>query len=415
MRGLPSAAMPLDVLYLNPAFPTEMAQFCTSLATAGARVLGVGDTPAQGLPDRVRRALSDYLVVPSLMDEDDALARIVGWLGARRPDRIETNWEPVLGLAARLRERLGVAGLGPSQIGPLRDKEQMKARIAQAGLPVDRPIRVRSAAQAHEAAKQLGYPVILKPVDGAGSADTSRVDDAAGLTAALARLGHLDQALVERFVVGTEHTFEALCAEGRPIFTSVSTYEPNTLTARREGWISPIIFCHRHVDAPALRAGSALGRAAIQALGVQSGFVHMEWFRTEGAPARFGELAARAPGARMVDLINFANDIDLYRAWADVVLSRTPTIRQDRPYAAALVFKRAHGEGRIRTIEGLQSFLARHAGRIAHLELTPIGAPRRDWRSTFLGDGVIAVRDPDEGRCWEVAREAASTIRLIAE
>jgi len=406
--------MPLDVLYLNPAFPAEMAQFCTSLAVAGARVLGVGDAPPSSLPDPVRAALVDYLQVPSLLDEDDVLRRIGPWLGGRRPQRVETNWEPVLRLAARLREALGAPGLTVEQIAPLRDKERMKQRIALAGLPVDLPVRARSADQARRAAQALGYPVILKPVDGAGSTDTHRVDNAAALDALLAGLGHLNEALIERFVSGSEHTFEALCVGGTPIFTSVSTYEPNTLTARREGWISPIIFCHREIQAPWLRPGLALGAGAIAALGVQTGFVHMEWFRTADGQARFGELAARAPGARMVDLINYANDLDLYRAWADAVLDRPATIAATRPYAAALVFKRAQGHGRIREIQGLDRFLGRHRARVVHVELTPIGAPRRDWQSTFLGDGVIVVRDPDEARCWEVAREAATSIQLLA-
>ncbi len=404
----------MDVLYLSPAFPPENVAFTRGLAAVGARVVGVGDTPAHELPAGLRGVLLDYLQVPSMLEEDDALRRTSAWLGGRRPDRVETNWEPAVLFAARLRERLGLPGLGVEATRVFRDKDAMKHQIAATGLPAVPAVRVRSAAEAHAHAARVGYPVLLKPVAGAGSADTLRADDPRALDAVLGRLGHLAEACLEPFVIAQEHTFEALSVDGVPVFESVSTYAPNTLEARQNAWISPIIFCRRDVADPAIGAGVALGRAAIGALGMRTGFSHMEWFQRDDGSALFGEMACRAPGANMVDLMNYANDLDLFVAWARCVVHGRLGVEVRRPYNAAIIFKRAHGEGRIAGVEGLRPFLERHGRHVARVDLLPVGAPRRDWRATFLSDGNLVVRHPDAAACWEIAREAAATIHLYA-
>ncbi len=65
------------VLYLNPGFPAEMPNFVMGLAEVGATVVGVGDMPRQALPDRCKRALSNYIQISSLFDEERAFREIV--------------------------------------------------------------------------------------------------------------------------------------------------------------------------------------------------------------------------------------------------------------------------------------------------------------------------------------------------
>lgn len=404
----------MDVLFLSPAFPPEVGAFTRALARVGARVVGVGDVPASALPASVRRALVHYIQVPTLLDEADVTRRVLDELGDARPDRVETHWEPVTLLAAQLRERLGVEGLDVQATRTFRDKDRMKAVVAAAGLPVVVAARVRTAAEAHAQAEKLGFPVIVKPVAGAGSADTLRADDPASLDRILGAVAHHGEVVIEPFVDADEHTFEAVCIQGEPVFTSVSTYLPNTLDARSNEWISPVILCRRHLDSSELSGGLDLGLGALRALGMGTGFAHMEWFRHADGRVSFGEAACRAPGANMVDLMNYANDIDLYMEWARCVVHGSFQAQVRRPFAAAIVFKRAVGHGRIAAVEGLDRFLSRHGHWVRRVDLLPLGAERRDWTSTFLSDGNLVVRHPDEQRCLDMAREAARSITLYA-
>jgi len=402
----------MDVLFLSPNYPPEMQQFTRGLAEVGARVHGVGDTPVHELAHSVRKHLTSYLHVPAMGDLDDVRRRIHAWLGGRRPDRLEALWEPVTLLAAQLREDLKLGGMSVDTVRGFRDKPLMRERVERAGLRIPRTVRVRTMAEARAALALVGFPAILKPVDGAGGADTHRVADLAGFEAALATMRHVPEATVEEYIEGEELTYETLCIDGQIVYESVCRYAPAVLVARRNEWISPIILALRGVEAPDVAPGVALGRAAVIALGMGTGMTHMEWFRKADDTVVFGEIACRPPGANMVDLMNYADDGDLYVDWAAALCRGRILPRAPRPWSSAIVFKRAHGQGHIRHIEGLDAFVEKHRPWVARVDVLPIGAPRRDWTQTFLADGNLVVRHASEATCLLVRMSDHSGIWL---
>jgi biotin carboxylase len=404
----------MNVLFLSPNYPPEMQQFTRGLAEVGARVFGVGDTPESALPVHVRRHLAGYLHVPAILDEEDVTRRVLAWLGGVKPDRIEGLWEVVALLAARLRERLGVAGMSVDTVLGFRDKVLMKERVAAAGLRVPHSARAHRDEEIRAFAQRHGFPLIVKPVDGAGSANTFRVGSPQELDHALSQIRSLPEASVEEFVTGQEFTYETVCVDGKPLFESVSAYYPNVLEARKQEWISPIIFTFRDPYRTDLATGVRMGRDVLRTLGMGTGFSHMEWFRDSAGQAIFGEVACRPPGANMVDLMNYANDLDLFREWARVAVDGRFGESLARPWNAAIVFKRARGEGHIRGVEGLEPFVARYRPWLARVDLLPVGAPRRNWKQTFLADGNLVIRHPDPDACLAMAQEAAASIQMYA-
>ena len=170
----------------------------------------------------------------------------------------------------------------------------------------------------------------------------------------------------------------------------------------------------RRPGAGPLRAGLELGLGVLEALGYRDGFTHMEWFLTPSGEAVFGEIGCRPPGARSVDVMNYACDFDGFTAWAEAVCHGRITQKVERRWNACQIVKRAHGEGRIRRIEGLESVLARFGEHICSLELLPVGAPRRNWRATLLSDGYLVVRHPHLGTCLEMSEAIARDLHLHA-
>ncbi|MBM4360770.1 MAG: ATP-grasp domain-containing protein [Deltaproteobacteria bacterium] len=295
-----------------------------------------------------------------------------------------------------------------------RDKVTMRERVAAAGVRVPRFERVRSTAEVWEAAERVGYPLIYKPVAGAGSADTWRASSAVELEDALRRVRHVAEASVEELIEGDEYTYETISVEGSPVYEGCTRYFPNVLEARKNEWISPIIFTLRDREAAELADAVAMGRKALAALGMITGFTHMEWFRARNGEAVFGEVACRSPGANMVDLMNYAADVDLFTEWARAVIHGQIDAPLGQKYHAAIVFKRAKGRGRIVGSTGLEAFLRKHGPHVARLDFLPVGARRRDWTQTFLGDGNLVVRHPDRATALAMAREAAATVHLHA-
>ena len=123
-----------------------------------------------------------------------------------------------------------------------------------------------------------------------------------------------------------------------------------------------------------------MGEAVVKALNFRTGFTHMEWFKTPSGEAVFGEIAARPPGAHLVDLINYASDIDVFTGWAEAICHGHFTQTVDRKYNAAWIYKRAEGEGVFHKIEGLAPLMAELGEHVMLLDLLPIGAPRRNWK-----------------------------------
>ena len=406
--------MPVRILFLSPGYPPEMQQFTRALAKVGASVLGVGDTPAHALPASVRAALDDYLQVPSALDEADVTTRLERWLVGRSVDRVETNWEPLAFLAADLRARWDLPGMRRDVVTGFRDKVVMRERVASAGVRVPMSARVRSHREAWEAAERIGFPLIFKPVAGAGSADTWRASSKEELEAVLESTAHVAEASVEELIEGDEYTCETICVDGSPVYESSTRYYPNVLEARKKEWISPFIMTLRDRRSSPVAEGVAMGRKALAALGMTTGFTHLEWFYPAGGEPVFGEVAARAPGANMVDLMNYAGDVDLYVEWARAVVEGRVLVPPEQKYHAAIVFKRAKGSGRIAGSEGLDAFLAKYRPHVARVDFLPIGAPRRDWTKTFLADGNIVVRHVEHDATLAMAREAAATIHLYA-
>jgi hypothetical protein len=405
----------MRVVFLSPAYPAEMAHFTRGLAEVGATVYGVGDTPRDALPAGVKPFLADYLTVPRMLDEDDVMNRVSDWLRGHSIDRVLTNWEPLVILAARLRERWGMPGMSVDTVRGFRDKELMKSRLRAAGLRVPRSRRVRTAAEVREAAEEIGYPLILKPIAGAGCNDTFMVSSPSELERTLPRLGGVSEASCEEYVAGDELTFDTLCIRGRPVFENVTQYLPKPLEASQREWISPIAISIRDLEQPALAGGIALGRAVLDVLGMGDGFTHMEWFLTPKGEAVFGEIACRPGGAGIVDQMNFTCDVDLYREWARVACHGYFEASTTRKYNVGLVFKRAKGWGNITRIEGLHEWLRGCGPWVVSENLSRPGTPRRDWKQTQVADGRVIVRHPDFEDALRMCRAAATDIQIYAQ
>ena len=405
----------MRVVFLAPSYPPEMIEYTRGLAEVGAEVYGVGDAPRAALPARVRPYLAGYLQVPRILDEDDVIDRVTAWLRGREIDRILANWEPLVILAARLRDRFGMPGMSADVVRGFRDKELMKERVRASGLRVPRSRRVQTEREIRAAAEEIGFPLILKPIAGAGSADTYRVDSPKMLDETIPKMRDVKEASCEEFVVGEEFTFDTVCIGGKPAYENIAAYLPKPIEMRSIEWISPVIITVKDMYQPRLQPGVKLGRKVLGALGMDDGFTHMEWFLTPKGEAVFGEIGCRPGGAHLVDQMNYTSDIDLFREWARVVCWNDFAVDARRKYNTGIIFKRAMGQGRVTRIDGLGNWLRDAGPACVEEKLLRPGTQRRDWKQTLLSDGHVMVRHPDWQEAYRLSFAAATGIKLYAE
>jgi biotin carboxylase len=329
-----------------------------------------------------------------------------------RPDVLFGAYEQLQVPLAEERERLGLAGISSEAARNFRDKARMKRVLRAAGLPCARHGLAGTAAEAHAFAQAVGFPLVVKPPEGAGSVATFRAADPRELDAALAAAPPSPErpVLLEEFVVGDEHSLETISIGGRAVWHSLTQYFPNPLDVLRHPWIQWCVVLPREVDDPAFDDIRAVGADALRALGMGTGLSHMEWFRRRDGSVAIGEVGARPPGAQITTLVSRATDTDFVRAWAELMVFGTFTPPQRR-YAAGIAYLRAQGDprGRIRAVHGLDR-LSDHAKRLAtDWQLPAVGAAPRP---TYEGDGWVLVRHPDTMVVRDALREIVETVRV---
>jgi len=404
----------LNVIMIAPGYPPEMPYFVRGFAQNGGRVYGVGDQPEHEIPPMARQNLSAYLRVPNLVDEGAVVDAIKRWTAPITVERVICLWEPGVLLAARTREALGVKGMSVEQANWFRDKDVMKEQVGRAGIRVPKHMSARTFAEVRAAAEKVGYPLIIKPIAGAGSMDTFRVDSPEELDAAVLKVSSYDQVNIEEFIDGEEFTFDTVCSNGKVHFWNIGYYRPRPLVARSTEWISPQTLCLRDLDDPRLKGGVEMGFAVLEALEFDTGFTHMEWYLKPDGETVFGEIAARPAGANTVDLMNYVCDTDLFVGYPEAELKGTFSQPTQRLYNSVNIFKRAQGQGRIRHIEGLDRIMRDFGQWILHVDLLPVGAQRRNWIQTLLSDGYVTLRHPDLQTAMDMADRVGTDLQLYA-
>ncbi len=404
----------MKVLWISPHYPPEMLEFTRGLAEVGATIIGVSDQPQAQLPQAVKHSLKAYIQAP-IFDEDRAVDAIVRGLGRVEVDRVETLWEPCVVLAAKVRKALGIPGMTPEVALRFRDKGLMKEAAIAGGVRVPKAVRIRTVNEAWAAAEVVGFPLIIKPIAGAGTADTFRCFEPKMLENALQRMGHVPVCSVEEYIDGDEFTYDTVCIDGVPAFENVAQYHPRPIEGRTNEWISPAQHVFRNPLIPELMPGIDLGRRTLKALGMTTGFTHMEWYRKPDGEVVLGEIACRSGGGKLVDMMNLSNDFDVYREWARAVCWKSFEAKAHRRYFVGMVFKRAQGRGRISRIDGLDRVRARCGKWLVEEGLLPVGAHRRDWKATLLSDGHITVRHPELSECMAMMKTAIIDLRMYAE
>jgi len=326
----------MNVVFLSPNFPHQFYLFCTALRSAGATVLGIGDSPEPELRQELREALAEYVYLPKL-DDYDAVLRAFAGLTSRhgKVDRLDSHNEHWLGIEARLREDFNVAGQRPAEAERHRSKAGMGLVYRSAGIPYPELEPIRDGAQLRRFAKRVGLPVVVKPEVGVGAGETFKVSTEVELEAACAR--ELKGYVAQRFVSGKVTSFDGLVdREGKIVFSTSHVYSSGVMEIVTEQ-LDLAYWSRREIPARL----EELGRRTVAAFGVRERFFHCEFFELEGGDFMALEINLRPPGGYTLDMMNYACDVDLYALWARMLTGQDlSAFSFARPYHAAHVARR---------------------------------------------------------------------------
>ncbi|MCX4682123.1 ATP-grasp domain-containing protein [Streptomyces sp. NBC_01433] len=259
-------------------------------------------------------------------------------------------------LAARVAGHFGLPGTTPASVDACRDKYLSRSLLAAAGVPSARSYLVADVDTAVEYAQLLGGPVVLKPRSLAGSAGVQRADTpeqvrAAFQTARGAGLFGLERAstsgvLIEEYLEGPEVSVECVVLGHGTMHIAAITrkYLSDEPFFQETGHLvdgaDPLL-----AD-PQIRA---VAQAALEAVGISSGVMHVEMRLTREGP-RIIELNARLGGDLIPHLVLLATGLNLPQITADLAVGADPELVPSHSQSAAVRFLFADISGHVTAV-----------------------------------------------------------------
>ncbi|MEZ4526017.1 MAG: carboxylate--amine ligase [Desulfobacterales bacterium] len=318
----------MNVIYLSPHFPPNYYLFCVHLRKAGANVLGIGDVAHESLRQELKEGMTEYYRVDN-MEEYDLLLKACGYFvhAYGRLDRVESHNEYWLESEARLRTDFNIPGIKTHQLARIVSKSEMKKLFQNAGVAVARGKTIKNAESARIFARETGYPLIVKPDRGVGAADTFRISTEEQLEDFLNRMPPM-RYFMEEFVSGTLCSFDGMTdRDGNIVFHTAHVFSQGIMETVTQD-IDLFYYSLREIPEDLEKAG----RNTVRAFDIREKFFHIEYFRTPDNRLVGLEINARPPGGMTTDMFNYANDIDVYMGWAEMLVNNRFPFVCSRPY-----------------------------------------------------------------------------------
>jgi len=274
-----------------------------------------------------RESIDEVFHMPDLSKVDE-VTRGVSYLARSRViDRIVALDDYDVWTAAALREHLRLPGMGDTTVRYFRDKLAMRLKAQEHGIPVPDFVHVLNHDKIREYMERVPPPWVLKPRFEASTIGITKINAPEELWPRLDTLGDQQSFYVlERYIPGEVYHVDSLVVDRQVVFAEAHQYGRPPLDVFHEGGIAMTRTLPRgSEDEQALKE---MSRQVLSAFGMVQGVTHMEFIKGhEDGRFYFLETAARVGGANIVELVETATGINLWREWA-----RIETATPEHPY-----------------------------------------------------------------------------------
>lgn len=313
----------MNFIFISPAFPKTYYNFCDRLKKNGVNILGIGDTPYNNLEENVKNSLNEYYKVNSLESYDEVY-RAVAFFSFKygKIDYLESNNEYWLRQDARLRTDFNITGAKLDDVIQFTSKSNMKEFYKKAGVNVARYKFCSNIKEDLEFITEVGYPVVVKPNVGVGAAATYKIKCENDLINFYNK-GFQVPYIMEEFIQGDIISFDGICdSNSNVVFSDNEIFPPSIMDIVNEN-----LELSYYVNKETPQDVFDVGQRVLKAFGIKSRYFHLEFFRlTKGKKGlgKKGDIVAlevnmRPPGGYTPDMINYAQSVDTYQIYADVM------------------------------------------------------------------------------------------------
>ncbi len=322
-----------------------------------------------------------------------------------------TSSEYFVAVTARAAAALGLPGADADAVDRCRDKRRQRRALRAAGVAVPAFASAHSPGEAVAAARTVGFPAVVKPVDGTGSRGVrlcSRPGDVEDCAAALLSAGPDERGraairavLVEEYVSGPEVSVETFGLRVVGVTTKHLGPEPFFVECGHD-------FPTRPPDLGGIDPGP-LALASLRALGLTFGPAHVEIRLGPDGPVVI-EVNPRLAGGRIPTLVRLATGVDLVGATVDAALGDQRPLPEPGPGHSSIRFLVPAGAGRIRRTGGVAR--AASVPGVVDVAITARAGQQVGGTGSFLDRvGYVITAAPSA----LAARAAAETAHALLE
>lgn len=280
-----------------------------------AHDLGLYVITCDYLPDNIAHKYSDEYVNVSIIDKEAVLKVAI----EQRIDGIMSfATDPGVVTAAYVAEKMGLPSCGSYEsVSILQDKGKFRDFLSKNGFNVP---HARSYGSLEEALQDISYfnwPVIVKPVDSAGSKGVTRVDQTISLREGIEyalSFSHCGQFIIEDFIEkkGCSSDSDSFSIDGELVATTFSSQRfdlnaENPYAPMAYSW--PSTFSDEHEK----ELRSEIQRL-IKLLGMKSSIYNIETREGLDGKAYIMEVSPRGGGNRLAEMIRYASGVDMIKA-----------------------------------------------------------------------------------------------------
>lgn len=314
-----------NFVFISPHFPDYFWCFVRALRNNGFNVLGIGDCPYGDLSFELKTYLSDYYCCYNMEDfnrEVDAVRYFRDKYG--EIEYIESMNEYWLERDAKLREIFDIKkGVRPDQLLYWQKKSLMKEKYKLAGLKTAKYQIVGEKSDLLKFISTVGYPVFIKPNIGVGAAGDYKIKNEQDLDNFYAEKCNDVEYICEQFLTGNIISFDGIADSNSEVVFAASNFFPPSIASIVQGKKDLFYYTLPNVPLKLME----IGKKTIKAFEVKQRYFHLEFFMlTEDVPgfAKKGEFIPletnmRPAGGYTPHMINYANSIDTFQIYADIM------------------------------------------------------------------------------------------------
>jgi len=360
--------------------------------------------------EAIGMSLADFPIVMSTKDIEGSVRAAKEFNERQRIDGVITVGTDASMTVAAVANALGLPGIKFESAEAATNKFKMRKRFAKFGVPSPNFYQAWDISEAHESAKKIGYPLVIKPADNMGARGVTKVEREEDLRPAFGRAKSASpsgEIVIEEFMEGEELSIDSLVYNKEIIFYAIADriidYPPYFVEL---GHTLP-------TDLPGERQEEVMEvmEKGIRALGINLGAAKGDIKMTRQGP-KIVELAARLSGGFMSGhTLPLSTGVNIIKGAIELALGEKPTLSKARANMVSVERAIIPPPGRVISIQGV-----REAGEIKGVEEviinTAVGETLGQVTSNIGKAANVITCGRTRREAESIAKKAIETIKI---